>query len=57
MHGWFNVAQQDFSFRSELDSLGASDKKNLIQFAFQCFDGLADSRLGDEKQLGCLRKT
>ena len=41
----FNVAQKDLAFRGELYFFCASDEKNLIQFLFQCFNGLADSGL------------
>ena len=45
MHGRFDMAKEDFSFRCELDFFCTADKKHLIQLAFQCFDRLTDSRL------------
>ena len=41
----FDMTQKDLAFRGELNFFCASDEKNLIQFLFQCFNGLADSGL------------
>ena len=41
----FDMTQKDLTFRGELNFFCASDEKNLIQFLFQCFNGLADSGL------------
>ena len=52
LYGWFDVAQEDLPFRSKTDFLRTADKQRLIQLLFQCFDGLADRRLGDKKFTG-----
>ena len=56
VHGRFDMAHKDLTFRSQLYFFRAADKKHLVQLAFQRFDGLAHGRLGDEKLLGCLGK-
>ena len=52
IHCWFYMAQQDLTFRGELDSFGTPDEKGLIQLFFQSFDRLAHCRLGDKELLG-----
>ena len=54
IHSRFNMAEQDLTFRGELDFFGASDKECLIQFPLQCLDRLAYSRLRNKKLLGRL---
>ena len=56
MHGRLNVAQKNFPFRGELYPFCTADKKRLIQFAFQCLDGLADCGLGNKKKLDASEK-
>jgi len=46
-----NVVKQDFTLRGQRYLLCAANKKGLIQALFQCFDGLADGRLGNKQTL------
>ena len=40
LYGRLNVAQEDLPFRSETDFFCTANKQRLIQFLFQCLDGL-----------------
>ena len=46
------MLEQKFSFRSEEDFFGASDKERVLKLCFQSFDGLTDSGLGNKKLSG-----
>ena len=52
LYGRLNVAQEDLPFWSETDFFCTANKQRLIQFLFQCLDGLTDCRLGDKKLTG-----
>ena len=56
VHGRFDMAHEDLSLRGKPDLLRTADEKGLIQFPLQCFDGLADRRLGDKEAFGRLGK-
>ena len=55
IHCRLHMAQQNLSFRGELDALRTPDKERLVQLLFQSLDGLAHCGLRDKELLGCLR--